>query len=119
MARPMPRYTEIDLGFCRLCSLLHPARRRAPVRKHSPLRSCTGEGELGFWEELHATAQGLHHGSSSWTISGSLSDLSSTSSPSRSCCGPCRWSCYTSTETVRSQSGQHVPRVCLAATCRC
>jgi hypothetical protein len=40
--------------FHRLCSLLHPERRRAPangragLRNHSPLQSCTGEGELGF-----------------------------------------------------------------------
>jgi hypothetical protein len=27
------------------------------------LQSSTEEGELGFWEVLHATAQVLHHGS--------------------------------------------------------
>src|SRR4051812_16318914 len=98
----MPEHTEINLGFLpplclrRLCSLLHLVCRRAPLngraglRNHSSLRSCTGEGELGFWEALRATAQGLHHGSSSWTISGSLGNSSSTSPPSRSCCGSCR-----------------------------
>jgi hypothetical protein len=49
----------------RLCSLPHPERRRAPangragLRNHSPLRSCTGEGELGFWEALYATTRVL------------------------------------------------------------
>jgi hypothetical protein len=56
------------LGFAtsrclrRLRSLLHPERRRAPANgraglwNHSLLRSCTGEGELGFWKALCATA---------------------------------------------------------------
>ena len=69
-----------NLGFAtsrslrRHRTLLHPERRRPPangregLRNHSPLRSCTGEGELGFWEALRATARCLHHGSSTQQV---------------------------------------------------
>jgi hypothetical protein len=70
-------HLRTDLGFdtspylrC-LHSLLHPERRREPangragLRNHSPLRSYTEEGKLGFWEALCATTRVLHHGSSS------------------------------------------------------
>jgi hypothetical protein len=77
-----PRFAELSLGALarlpphipEIRSLLHPERRRAPangragLRNHSPLRSFTGEGELGFWEALCATAQALHHGSSSFQV---------------------------------------------------
>jgi hypothetical protein len=72
----------------RLRSLLHPERRRAPangragLRNHSPLRSYTGEGELGFWEALCATARVLHHGSSSFQVG--RCSLPPSSSPSAS-----------------------------------
>jgi hypothetical protein len=65
-------YLWSDLVFatsrclCRLRSLLHPKRQRAPtngrasLRNHSPLWSCTGEGQLGFWEALCTIVQVLH-----------------------------------------------------------
>jgi hypothetical protein len=81
--KPLPgyRHTHVttNLGFTsrylhRHHSLLHLERRRAlengraGLRNHSPLRSSTREGELGFWKSLRSTAQVLHHGSPSFQI---------------------------------------------------
>jgi hypothetical protein len=69
-------------------SLPHPERRRASANgrvglwNHSPLRSFTGEGELGFWEALCATARVLHHGSSSIQVGRCCLPPSSSSSSS-------------------------------------
>jgi hypothetical protein len=71
-----------------LGSLPHSERRRAPANgraglwNHSPLRSYTGEGELGFWKALCVTVQALHHGSSSLQVG--RCSLPPSSSPSAS-----------------------------------
>jgi hypothetical protein len=87
-------------------SLLHTARRRAPANRraglqnHSPLRSCTREGELGFWEALYTTAQPLHHGPYSvherWCLPSSSTP--STFDPSSTTL-LLHFICYTSTAT--------------------
>jgi hypothetical protein len=66
---------KLMLPSSRIASLCSPpsTNRHTPTPmadlltkpQHSPLRSCTGEGELGFWEAHCTTAQVLHHGSSS------------------------------------------------------
>jgi hypothetical protein len=71
-----------------LRSLPHLERRRAQtngragLQNHSPLRSCTREGELGFWEALCATAQAFHHGPSSIQVGRYCLPPSSSSSTS-------------------------------------
>ena len=100
--------------FTSLClhrhrSLPHPARRRASangragLRNRSSLRSCTGEGELGFWEALCATAQALHHGSPSVQVG--------------RCCLPSSSTPSTSTRRPRRQQRCHQQRYCCDIIC--
>jgi hypothetical protein len=109
----------------RLRCLLHPERRRAPangregLQNHSPLRSCMGEGKLGFWEALCATAQALHHGSSSIQVGRCCLPPSSSSSASIGLLQRChqqRYCCdYICKRTVRATCSRlvihHVLRV--------
>jgi hypothetical protein len=90
------RFAELSLG-AELIFLLHRKPEcltesfailygerdgRAGLRNHSSLQSYTGEGELGFWQELCATAWVLHRGSSSFQVGRCCLAPSSSSSAS-------------------------------------
>jgi hypothetical protein len=105
----------------RLRSLPHLERRRAPtneragLRNHSPLRSCTGKGELGFWKALCATARVLHHGSPSFQVGRCSLPPSALTGLLQHCHQQCYYNDYICKRAVRAVycclSVRHVLRV--------
>ena len=99
-------------------SLLHPASRRASangragLRNRSSLRSCTGEGELGFWEALCATAQALHHGSQALCATAQALHHGSPFVQVGRCCLPSSSTPSASTHRPRRQQHCHQQRYC-------